>query len=149
MSTNNHPIEEFDLHAYVDGQLDAQRREQVEQWLKDHPEEARRVQQYQQQNQAMQALFDPVLAESVPETLDAQANRSRPNRQSQTTILSPLRVAAMIGFMMVGGILGYTVHDLAPVTGPDMDRHQVVASLSHQAAIAHVVYTPEVLHPVE
>jgi len=149
MSTNNHPIEEYDLHAYVDGQLDALRREQVEKWLNDHPEDAERVQQYHQQNQAMHALFDPVLSKAVPDTLESPANQSQTQNRSQSSNLSPLRYAAMIGFMMVGGIIGYTMHDLAPVSGPVLDRNQAVATLPHQAAIAHVVYTPEVLHPVE
>ncbi|WP_442963875.1 anti-sigma factor family protein, partial [Pseudomonas sp. HMSC75E02] len=32
---------ESDLHAYLDGQLDAERRQWIEAWLASHPQEAR------------------------------------------------------------------------------------------------------------
>lgn len=145
MTSNNLPIEESDLHAYVDGLLDQQRREEVEAWLAHHPEDAQRVEDYHKQNQAMHALFDPALSESVPEQLAL-------NRDGQTAPHTAykrqgplLRIAAMMGFMFVGGVIGYAVNDHAPVT----DSMPSMASLPRQAAIAHVVYTPEVVHPVE
>ncbi|WP_353861076.1 hypothetical protein [Azospirillum formosense] len=39
----NEPISDIDLNAYVDGELDAQRRIEVEAYLEANPEEAARV----------------------------------------------------------------------------------------------------------
>lgn len=148
MSTNNNPVEEFDLHAYVDGQLDEQRREVVEQWLVGHPEDAKRVEEYQQQNKAMHTLFDPVLSEKVPELMFPD-NQLTQQVSSDNNTVPLFRAAAMVGFMFVGGIIGYVVHGLMPVTSTVTEIAPLAASLPRQAAIAHVVYTPEVLHPVE
>ena len=151
MSTNSNPIEEKDLHAYVDGQLDAQRREEVEEWLASNPEDAQRAKDYQQQNQAMHALFDPVLTEPVSKTLSESvsevlvSNSEQQSVQGLSNKIPLLRFAAMIGFMFFGGIIGYAIRDLAPVT----DTAHSMASMPRQATIAHLVYTPEVLHPVE
>jgi anti-sigma factor RsiW len=40
MSDPVRPIAEEELHAYVDGQLDADRRSAVQRYLQDHPEVA-------------------------------------------------------------------------------------------------------------
>lgn len=143
--SNYLPIEEVDFHAYVDGQLDQQRREEVETWLSNHPEDAQRVEEYQRQNQTMHAMFDPVLSEPVPEEFDA-SNYGQVSQQTSCKKEFPLlRFAAMMGFMFFGGIIGYVVHDLKPA----VSHMPVVASLPRQAAIAHAVYSPEVVHPVE
>lgn len=144
MNPKYSPIEDRDLQAYVDGQLDQQRREEVEEWLAQHPEDDKRVQEFQQQNQAMHALFDPILSEPVQEDMV-----SRIKQKSQQTPYKrgyPLfRVAAMAGLMVLGGVIGYVIHGLTATTHP----LPVATSLPRQAAIAHIVYTPEVVHPVE
>lgn len=146
MSSNNNPVEEFDLHAYADGQLDEQRREVVEAWLANHPEDAQRVEEYQRQNQAMHALFDPVLSEPVSESVPEELVSNNPSHRNEMPLL---RFSAMMGILFVGGVIGYVVHGLTPATSTVTDTTPMVASLPRQAAIAHVVYTPEVLHPVE
>lgn len=141
MKSDDLPVEELDLHAYVDGHLDHQRREEVEAWLAQHPEDAQRVEEYQKQNQAMHVMFDPILSETVPEDLESSSVRQT-SYKKETPLL---RFAAMMGFMFIGGIIGYAMNGLTPST----NSMPIVASLPRQAAIAHVVYTPEVLHPVE
>ena len=143
MSTHTQTVEEHELHAYVDGQLDPQRREVVEAWLADHPEAAQKVAEYQRQNQAMREMFNPVMEEPVPDTITVPSRRNGINH-SEINARPLLRVAAMAGFMFIGGIIGYAVHGQAPVIPPSQ-----MANFSQQAVIAHVVYTPEVLHPVE
>lgn len=143
MSTHTQTVDENELHAYVDGQLDPQRRDAVEAWLAIHPEAAQRVAEYQQQNLALQKMFDPVVAEPVPDAMIAPLHRN--GIMGSKIYASPfLRVAAMTAFMVIGGIIGYTIHDRVPVMQPTQ-----IANFSQQAVIAHVVYTPEVLHPVE
>ncbi len=56
-------MRDSDLHAYVDGQLDSARRIEVETWLAEDEEAARRVDAYRAQNAALHSLFDSVLRE--------------------------------------------------------------------------------------
>lgn len=46
MNDRNIPVTEDELHAYVDGELPAERRADVEAWLAAYPEDAERVQSW-------------------------------------------------------------------------------------------------------
>lgn len=128
------PISESDLHAYVDGQLDPLRRVEVEAYLASNPAEAERIAGYRRQNEALHAAFDPVLAEPVP------ARMRRPERPRYTL----LRYAAVAGWMILGGVIGWTLHG-----SDDGESVAATTTLARQAAVAHVVYAPELRHPVE
>ena len=128
-------LADVDLHAYVDGRLDAARRIEIEAWLLSHPADAARVAAYQQQNDMMQALFNPVLNELLPIQMYPQAKRRN--------FAQPLRYAAMAGGMVLSGLLGWALH------GAEKSRQPPMQAMVRQAALAHVVYTPEVQHPVE
>jgi anti-sigma factor RsiW len=130
-------LNESDLQAYTDGQLDALRHAQVEVWLASHPEDAERVTAYRQQNAALHALFDPVLNETIPRRL------TKPERQPWSMILPQLRYAAAVAWLALGATLGWFMHG-AQEGGPASSM-----ALAHQAALAHAVYSPEVRHPVE
>jgi anti-sigma factor RsiW len=129
---NNSPVTETELHAYIDGQLDDARRAAVETYLAANPAEAERVRAYAYQNEQLHALFDSALDEPVPEALRMKPARSTP---------SPMRYAALLAAAVVGGVLGWVLRGEEPLI--------ITASLPQQAALAHVVYAPEVLHPVE
>jgi anti-sigma factor RsiW len=126
------PVTEAELHAYIDGQLDGARRAAVETYLATNPAEAERVHAYARQNEQLHALFDSTLDEPVPEAL-----RMKPARRAP----GPMRYAALLAAAVVGGVLGWTLRGEEPLV--------ITASLPQQAALAHVVYAPEVLHPVE
>lgn len=121
-----------ELHAYVDGRLDAARRERVEAQLAADPAAAAKVAAYRRQNATLHALFDPTLDEPVPAGL----------RKPVRTAWPALRYAAMMGWLAVGLVAGWMAR------GPSVTPLNV-ASLPQQAAIAHAVYSAEVLHPVE
>jgi len=135
MSKQSNQLAENDLHAYVDGRLDAARRSEVQAWLQSHPVDAERAAAYRQQNDMMQAMFNPVLNEPVPMQMYTQA---RSHWFSQ-----PMRYAAMVGAMVLSGLLGWSLH------GTEKNSQQPLMAMVNRAALAHVVYTPEVLHPVE
>ena len=61
------PITEVELQAYVDGRLAAARRTEVDAWLSARPEEAERIAAYRGVGEDLRSLYDQVLAESVPE----------------------------------------------------------------------------------
>lgn len=130
---NDTPITEAELHAYVDGQLPAERRAAVEEYLAAHPAEAERVHSWRRQNAQLHALFDTALDEPVPAALrEPPARRRTPG---------PARAAAMLATAVAGGVLGWALRGAETV--------EIAANLPQRAAIAHVVYSPEVLHPVE
>ena len=127
-------VTEQELQAYVDGHLDEGRRQAVEAHLAIHPEAAEQVAAYRRQNETLHALFDPALEEAVP------ARLRKPVRSSMPV----LRYAAMMAWLAIGVVSGYLLRGPATLT-----PSQMAASLPQQAIAAHVVYTPEVLHPVE
>ncbi len=142
------PIDETDLHAYVDGLLCAARVTEVERHLASHPEDAHRVAAWRAQNAALRAAFNPVLTEPLPpQFIPRSANDRHYWRQ----------IAAAFVVAIVSGSAGWMLH--APAA-PDSAQHFNVPpnvpltadgslALAHQAAIAHVVYSPEVTRPVE
>lgn len=127
------PVTEADLHAYVDERLPAARRTEVEDYLAARPQEAERVSAYREQIAMLHALYDPVLDETVPGRLEAPPRKARPL----------LRYAAMMGWMVLGGVVGWGLRG-----GIGRDASAPMA-FARQAAVAHVVYSPEVRHPVE
>ena len=131
---NDHPMTEAELQAYVDGALSVERAAVVAHYLAEHEDDARRVAAYQQQNAVLHAAFDPVLDEAVPARLRATTRRGY-----QTLV----RYAMAAGLMAVSGLTGWHLHGYVA-----RERVQT-AVLVRNAAIAHVVYSPEVRHPVE
>jgi anti-sigma factor RsiW len=129
----NRPREE-ELHAFVDGQLDDARRTEVEDQLAQHAESAERARSYRRMNEALKALYDPMLDEPVPERLLARPHA----RAARAAVFA--KAASLVA---IGLALGWFGHGLVPApTGQSF-------ALSRQAAIAHAVYAPEVRHPVE
>jgi anti-sigma factor RsiW len=122
-----------DLQAFVDGALDEVRRAEVEGLLAQHPDKAAKVRTYEQLNEALRALYDPMLKEAVPERL-----RVRPGPRRHTGARLAL-AAALVAMGVAIGWLGRGTL-LPPTAAP---------SLARQAAVAHAVYAPEVRHPVE
>jgi anti-sigma factor RsiW len=127
-------LSEMDLHAYVDGALDEAHRREVETHLAADPVDAERVRAWQEQSARMRALFNPVLEETVPDRL--RAAMPPPRR-------FPYALAA--SFLVTGIAVGWLAKSYVPAE----PRVAATASLSKRAAVAHVVYSPEVRHPVE
>lgn len=127
---------EADLLAYVDDRLPAGRRADVEAHLARHAEDAAKVAAWQQQADDLRAHFAP-LDESVTPAL-AALFAPKPSRVFPVM----LRIAAVLLIAVIGAGAGWVGRGYvaAPV---------VVAALPQEAARAHLVYSKEVLHPVE
>lgn len=128
-------VSKAELHAFVDGRLDAARRQEIADHLAENSDAAARVAAYEKQNQALRAMFNPVLDEKLPRGL-----ASRP--------ATPKRVhlrwaAASILLFVAGGLIGWQAQQVAQ-TGSDP-----VSSVARGAAVAHKVFTPQRRHPVE
>jgi len=132
------PIEESDLHAYVDGALDEAAGAEVEAWLAAHPEDAARVHAYKLQNTQLHRIFDGVLDEPLPAALTAPAA----GRAARSPPLW-MRIAAAVALLFIGGAAGWGLH------GMQGGRTAAGAQLVRQAVGAHLLYVSEVRHPVE
>jgi anti-sigma factor RsiW len=147
---SKHPITDADLHAYVDGQLSAARSTEVADYLAAQPEQAERVRVYRVQNQALKDLFNPVIDEPVPKRLRelvAQSPAAVAEQQAGSFLShwSLRRIAAGFMIAVISGMGGWAAHDKY-LPAEHMAR---MAMLPRQAAIAHVVYSPDVRRPVE
>lgn len=136
--TNLAPVSEMDLHAYVDGQLTPERAAEVEAWLAGHLDKAAEIASWRRQNEAIEALFDPVAAETVPARLDPHLiARSRPAAGRAW----PQMAAAALVLLALGGALGWAGRGLM---GPS-ERDELIGL----AVSAHALYVKENRHAVE
>ncbi len=141
-------MRDSDLHAYVDGQLDSARRIEVETWLAEDEEAARRVDAYRAQNAALHSLFDSILndrldgrlaeaGERLGKRLDANAARrpwwSQPGWQ---------RLAASVAFIAIGLGAGWLGRGQV-VPAPTLTQAPVQPTLqafADEATQAHTFY---------
>ncbi len=144
------PVTEAELHAYVDEQLPAERRREIDAYLGERPEEAQRVEAYRAQKRDLHALFDPVLDEAPPPRI-VHAARPRTPWYLQ-------RVAAGLAIALISGATGWAVRDAmqAPDERSTVARGsggaiEVAASSGfvQRAAVAHAVYSPDQRRAVE
>lgn len=127
-------VTEADLHAYVDGMLPPARAAEVEAYLSERPEESARLAAYREQIVAFHREFDPVLEEPLPGRLGV------PRRYWVRPLL---RYAAVLAWFALGVAAGWQLHAY------NTERSIETTAWARRAAIAHVIYSPEVRHPVE
>jgi anti-sigma factor RsiW len=131
------PILEAELHAYVDGELPADRRAAVEAWLAAHPDDAARVAAWQAQADLINSRYAGVAQETIPPRLDV-ARLTRVERRWPR-----LAVAAVLAAFVLGGVAGWFGRETwaGGVAG--------MRVLTTDALDAHKLYVVEVRHPVE
>ena len=106
MTDQCHAIRDLDLLAYADGLLDRNpgRKAEVEAYLRQHPHEAARVRDYADQNDTIRRLYASILAEPVPERLQATLE-TRPRRS-----LGPIARAAIVASLLcAAGFMGWVI----------------------------------------
>src|SRR5918999_1247913 len=138
MKDSNIPVTEDELHAYVDGELPADRRAVVEAWLPTHPDDAARVAAWRLQADAIRARYADVAEQPVPPKLQLD----RMSYASRRWKLAA--AAAVVAAFLLGGFVGWIARDAAGEASPNGFER-----LTAQALNAHKVYTVEVRHPVE
>lgn len=127
-------IQEAELHAYLDGELAEARRAEVEAYVAAHAAEGQRLDAYRAQDEALRARFEPVLSEPLPQRLTRAPARKR----------RAMRYVATVGWILLGAAGGWQLHGLKAE-----DTRTDPPGWARRAAVAHVVYAPEVRHPVE
>src|ERR1700712_5989988 len=130
------PVTEDELHAYVDNELPAERRGDVEAWLAGHPDDDARVQSWRAMAEAVHGRYDSVADEAVPKRLEIERLVQQPRRWMYGAI------AATLAAFIVGGGTGWVARGAA--AAPSAFQNFTVDALD-----AHRLYVVEVRHPVE
>jgi anti-sigma factor RsiW len=134
--TEMNTLENWALHAYADGELDAAGRLDIEKLLAEDPSARAALEAWEVQKQALKAAYDGVLSEPLPAATIASLVRRGPWSGHPLT-----RLAAAILLVVLGAVAGWSVAQ----TG----RGTLAASLVGNAIVAHRIFTAEVKHPVE
>jgi anti-sigma factor RsiW len=131
-------VSEDELHAYVDGELPAERRGAVESWLTTHLEDAAKVAAWRKQAELVQARYGAVADEKIPLRL----NIMRMARRRRSARIVAAAAAGVILFV-TGGFAGWVVRGVESPLPSDLSR------FTADALEAYRLYVVEVRHPVE
>ena len=130
------PVTEDELHAYVDNELPAERRGDVEAWLAAHPDDAERVRSWRAMAEALHARYDFIADEPVPKRLEIERLVRQPRKWFYGAI-----AATLVAFSAGGGV-GWLARGAS--ASPSAFQNFTVDALD-----AHRLYVVEVRHPVE
>lgn len=136
MTASKIPVTEDELHAYVDNELPAERRGDVEAWLAAHPDDAERVRSWRAMADALHARYDGVADEAIPRRLRIDRLASQPRRWMMGA------VAATLVAFAAGGGAGWVARGADAAT-------PAFQTVTADALEAHRLYVVEVRHPVE
>jgi anti-sigma factor RsiW len=157
MNQANTPISDQELHAYVDGTLEDERRELIDQLMEQDEGLAARIGDYFSLNTMLHERYDRVLDEPIPERLKPKI------RKSWREAANWPQFAGMAAMLVFGVGVGLSYNALKPSNGQGSGPsstgsggdytatryNESITNFAHQAAIAHVVYAPDTQHPVE
>lgn len=129
-----------ELHAYLDGELSPEDRRAMEAWLAQNPDAQQRLQQFAADRERLRGTLAPILEEPLPAPMAAQLEDGSERRRSWNW----RRMAAALAIFALGSLAGWTASQQLEtrLAGPP-------ATIAQEAIEAHLVYLPEVRHPVE
>ena len=136
MTDKDISVTEDELHAYIDNELPAERRGDVEAWLATHSDDAERVQSWRAMADALHARYDGVAEEMVPKRLEIERLVRQPRKWMVGAV-----AATLLAFVAGGGV-GWMAHGASA----SPSAFQI---LTLDALDAHKLYVVEVRHPVE
>lgn len=151
MSTTTPPADfsDTELSAWLDGELEPERRATLDAALREQPELAARARLWVADREALRARLDPVLGEPLPPRLlqTVWHHRARP----------PWARAAMAAGLLVAGALAgagsmWQWQDQRVSSALATAQNASAgtpAGWVQRAALAHSVYVPEPRHPIE
>jgi anti-sigma factor RsiW len=134
------PITEDDLHAYVDRVLEPERQAEVADYLREHPDVAKRTTAFADQRDLLRAALTPIAEEPLPPELNLARIIEQRNRRPAVA-----RWAAMAAVLLlcIGGIAGWGMRG-ALETAPGG-----LTALAQEATASYNVYAPDRVRPVE
>jgi anti-sigma factor RsiW len=145
------PPTDDELHAWIDGQLAAERHGAVEDAIARDPAVAAKIAAWHTQHDALRRLHGELLDEPVPATLMSALERHQPRHPRQAQRVSWMRRGGMAAGVLVAFAAGWLGNMQWGAThgGTQLAKAPAVREFVHDASMAHVVYAPEKRHPVE
>lgn len=139
------PVSEADLHAYVDGFLDADGQDRVEQFLAQNPEKASEIADWQTDSASLRQAF---AAHAQPRDSDHQmiARAAGSTRRSGHHGARAAIAATIALVFAAGAAVG---HYGPPLWNPQPVELTYSEILPRESQNAFLVYAGEVRHPVE
>ena len=134
-------ISEAELHAHLDGELDAERCAAVEAFLAAHPEEAERARSLRWQDRLLKRAYAPLLERPLPAAMVAAALAPSHRSGARWRRVAAATAVALLLFGSGAGS-GWWLRQRTIPALPE-------AGLLADALSAHRLYTAEVRHPVE
>lgn len=142
------PVTEADLHAWLDGELPADRLAVVEAHLAAHPEDLARLDSYRDQTRLIATAFAPLAA--LPPVTDERPPMPQAPRHDRPALprlavhrRSTAALAAGLALFIAGTATGWLLHNRSA------GAVAALPALAADALAAHVVFAAEVRHPVE
>ncbi|MGG7519365.1 anti-sigma factor family protein [Allorhizobium undicola] len=134
MNGRTDPIQEFDLHAYVDDQLGVGRRIEVEAYLSEHPEQAARVMGDLRLRDELRLALAAEGSAPRPQTREAARRLERVLRMQGSALF--LRRAAAVLLFVAGGWVAHSAFNV-------FSAGEVVASVPPPAFVDEAVKAHE------
>jgi anti-sigma factor RsiW len=134
------------LSAWLDDELSPGQRDEVDAWLREHPQDAARVRMWAADRDAVRARLGPAVDEPLPQRFE---NLVLNHTAGARWWRSP-RLYAAIGIFALGTVLGAAT--TWRLLGDDNDagsNGNMSAGWEQRMMGAHAVYATEVRHPVE
>jgi anti-sigma factor RsiW len=134
------------FNAWLDAELTAARRAEVEAWLRDHPLDAARVRLWAADREALRSQLDGVLVEPVPAhltrlVLHGPSAIDWPHWQARAAAIALFALGVAVG----AGLMWRSRTDATQTAS----GAPAAMAWVQRAAVAHSVYVPEVRHAVE
>ena len=133
------PITEDDLHGYVDRVLEPERQAEVADYMREHPDVAKRVAAFSGQRDLMRTALSTIADEPLPPELNL--SRIIENRARRPSV-ARWAMAAML-LLSIGGLGGWAVRGALEVTPGGL------VALAQEATASFNVYAPDRVRPVE
>ncbi len=152
MTTHIHSIDEDEFQAFVDGQLSPESCRTVMTYLAANPEESERMSEYHKLSEELHQRFDEVLYEPLPKRLRVETYRQDRSLLERVRSWFDIdvrtfvpRAASVAVLMMASAGAGWWMN-----SSHVEERLETPAmSFARQAASAHMLYAPDLQHPVE
>ena len=138
-------VGEDDLHAYIDGRLPSERADDVDAYLAAHPEVQARWSQYAEQRQALRTALAAQVGGSISTRLRIAHLLAAQRRRRRWRLA---RVAAAVGFLMLGAVGGWGARDVFSALSSS-SAAALATAVFDDAIAAHRTYSVETRHPVE
>lgn len=138
------PVTEAELHAWLDEALPEDRRDAVAAHLASHPDDAARLDRYRADRTFLREVFAPALDRRLAAPADPAPgdDAPAPPRRRWWSRRATAALAASVLLLAIGAGMGWQARGW-------LAQERLRAALAAEALSAHLVYVPEVAHPVE